>query len=109
MKSLLFTFLLLAALVLPAQTPTQPKRPRILSVAHIALFVHGIEKFRTYYRDLLGYEEVLFLNMADGNLPLTFVKINDRQYIELFLEKETNSDRLNYILIEVDDAEAMRA
>ena len=106
---LFFFAIVLAALVLPAQTPTPPKRPRILGVAHIALFVHDIEKSRAYYRDLLGYEEVFLLNMADGNLSLTFVKINDRQYIELFPEKEANSDRLNHISIEVDDAEAMRA
>jgi lactoylglutathione lyase len=102
------TLLLLASLsLLPAQTA--PKRPKILGVAHIALFVHDIEKSRQYYRDLLGYEEVFLLNMADGKLSLTFVKINDRQYIELFPEKEANTDRLNHISIEVDDAEAMRA
>lgn len=85
---LLLSALVLAALVLPAQTPSQPKRPRILGVAHIALFVHDIEKSRAYYRDLLGYEEVFLLNMADGKLSLTFVKINDRQYIELFPKRK---------------------
>ena len=44
-----------------------------------------------------------------GNLSHAFVKISDRQYLELFPEKEANSDRLNHILIEVDDAAAMRA
>ena len=47
--------------------------------------------------------------MADGKLSLTFVKINDRQYIELFPETQAETDRLNHISIEVDDAEAMRA
>jgi lactoylglutathione lyase len=105
MKTLLLFFTSLS--LLTAQTA--PKRPRILGVAHIALFVHDIEKSRQYYRDLLGYEEVFLLNMADGKLSLTFVKINDRQYIELFPEKEADTDRLNHISIEVDDAEAMRA
>jgi catechol 2,3-dioxygenase-like lactoylglutathione lyase family enzyme len=103
MKRLL-SALLLTALLAPAQP-----RPKILGVAHIALYVHDIEKSRQYYRDLLGYEEVFLLNMADGKLSLTFVKINDRQYIELFPEKEADTDRLNHISIEVDDAEAMRA
>jgi lactoylglutathione lyase len=96
--------LLLTALLAPAQ-----QRPKILGVAHIALYVHDIEKSRQYYRDLLGYEEVFLLNMADGKLSLTFVKINDRQYIELFPETKADTDRLNHISIEVDDAEAMRA
>jgi len=87
----------------------QPTRPRITGVAHIALYVHDIEKSRTYYRDLLGYREVFSLNNTDGSLSLTFFKINDRQYIELFPETAPTTDRLNHISIEVDDAEAMRA
>ena len=38
-----------------------------------------------------------------------FVKINDRQFIEVFPEKEAGTDRLNHIALEVEDAEAMRA
>ena len=100
---------LFSALLLPAQTPAQPKRPRITGVAHVALFVHDIEKSRAYYRGLLGYQEVFSLNNPNGSLSLTFVKINDRQYIELFPETAPDTDRLNHISIQVDDAEAMRA
>lgn len=85
------------------------ERPRITGVAHMALFVQDIEKSRAFYRDFLGYEEVFKLDNANGSLSLTFVKVNDRQYIELFPEKEAGTDRLNHISIEVDDAEAMRA
>ena len=46
--------------------------------------------------------------MPDGSLSLTFIKVNDRQYIELFPEREPDSDRLNHISVETDDAEAMR-
>lgn len=102
MKSL-FVAVLFSSLVLSAQP-----RPKILGVSHIALFVHDIEKSREYYRDLLGYKEVFQLDNPNGTLSLTFVKINDRQYIELFPEKEANTDRLNHISVEVDDAEAMR-
>ena len=45
------------------------------------------------------------LNDPDGSLSLTFVTINDRHYIELFPEKAPNTDRLNHISIEVEDAE----
>jgi catechol 2,3-dioxygenase-like lactoylglutathione lyase family enzyme len=48
------------------------------------------------------------LNNPDGKLSLTFIKINDRQYIELFPEREAGTDRLNHISIETDDAEQMR-
>jgi len=86
-----------------------PKRPRITGVAHIALFAKDVEKARAFYKDFLGYGEPFDLKNADGSLSLTFIKINDRQYIELFPEREAGSDRLNHISIEVDDAEAMRA
>jgi catechol 2,3-dioxygenase-like lactoylglutathione lyase family enzyme len=77
-------------------------------LAHVALWVHDIEKSRVFYRDVLGYREVFSLNNKDGSLSLTFVKINERQYIELFPEREVDTDRLNHISIEVEDAEAMR-
>ena len=108
MKTLLFASLF-AAMLLPAQQPQPPKRPRILGISHIALFVHDIEKSRAYYTDLLGFKEVFKLDKPDGSLSLTFVKINDRQVIELFPEIAPDTDRLNHISVEVDDAEAMRA
>ena len=88
-----------------AQTPS---RPHITGVSHIALFVHDIDKARGFYKDFLGFGEPFKLDNADGSLSLTFIKINDRQYVELFPEKEAGTDRLNHISIETDNAEAMR-
>ncbi len=86
----------------------EPVRPKIKGVAHIALFAHDYEKARAFYRDFLGFEEPYSLTNADGTPSLTFFKINERQYIELFPEKTADTDRLNHISIETDDAEAMR-
>jgi len=88
-----------------AQTPP---RPRITGVSHIALFVHDIEKSREFYKDFVGFGEPFKLDNPNGSLSLTFIKVNDRQYVELFPEKEANTDRLNHISIETDNAEAMR-
>ncbi|HYI97244.1 MAG TPA: VOC family protein [Bryobacteraceae bacterium] len=96
--------LVLAAFVFGQET----KRPKITGVAHVAYYVKDVDKSRTFYKDFLGYDEPFLLKNADGSLSLTFIKINDRQYIELFPEREPNSDRLNHISIETDDAEAMR-
>lgn len=87
----------------------EPKRPRITGVAHIAIFSADVEASRRFYTGLLGYEEAYKLTEPDGKLRLTFIKINDRQFIEMFPEKEPKSDRLNHIALEVDDIEAMRA
>jgi catechol 2,3-dioxygenase-like lactoylglutathione lyase family enzyme len=102
--------ILFAALgaMLYAAPPGAPQRPRIVGVAHIALSVHDIGKSRTFYKDFLGYGEPFKLDNPDGSLSLTFIKVNDRQYIELFPEKASNTDRLLHISIEVEDAEAMR-
>jgi len=85
-----------------------PSRPHILGVAHISLFAHDYEKSRAFYRDFLGYEEPFSLKNPDGSPSMTFFKVNDRQYIELSPEKEPNTDRLNHISIQTDNAEAMR-
>lgn len=84
------------------------RRPRITGLAHVALYVADVDKARVFYKDLLGYGEPFLLNNPDGKLSLTFIKINDRQYVELFPEREAGSDRLNHISIETDDAEQMR-
>src|SRR5215831_17982981 len=100
---------LFALLAVAPLLTAQPQRPRILGVAHIALAVHDIEKSRVFYKDFLGFGEPYKLDNPDGSLSLTFIKVNDRQYIELFPEKQPNTDRLLHISIEVEDAEAMRA
>jgi lactoylglutathione lyase len=103
----------LLALILfsaPAAWPQAgiPARPKITGVAHIALAVHDIEKARVFYKDFLSFGEPFKLDNPDGSLSLTFIKVNDRQYIELFPEKKPDTDRLLHISIEVEDAEAMR-
>jgi catechol 2,3-dioxygenase-like lactoylglutathione lyase family enzyme len=97
--------LLLSATIVGAQTPP---RPHILGVAHIAVFAHDYEKSRSFYGGFLGFEEPYSLKNKDGSASMTFFKINDHQYIELFPEREPNSDRLNHISLETDDIEALR-
>jgi lactoylglutathione lyase len=86
----------------------EPARPHLIGVSHIALFVHDLEKSRAFYKDFLGFDEPYFVTNKDGSLHLTWIKINDRQTIELFPEKQAG-DRLNHISFETDNAEAMRA
>jgi lactoylglutathione lyase len=100
-----FALVLAFAAALAAQ---QIQRPRITGIAHIALYVREVEQSRRFYKDFLGYAEPFSLNDAGGKLALTFFKINERQYVELFPEREPGSDRLHHIAIETDDAEAMR-
>jgi lactoylglutathione lyase len=97
--------ILAAASLLPAQ---EAARPHIPGVAHIALFAADFEKSRAFYRDFLGFEEPYSLSNPDGTPSMTFFKINERQYIELFPETAPKTDRLNHISFETDNAEGMR-
>src|SRR5258706_12518484 len=72
-------------------------RPKILGVAHIAIFAADYEKSRAFYHDFLGLEEPYSLSKPDGTPSMTFFKINERQYIWLFPEITPNSDRLSNI------------
>src|SRR5450631_4264387 len=101
----LLATLLAAAAFLSAQ---EVKRPRISGVAHIAIYAADYEKSRAFYRDFLGLEEPYSLAKPDGTPSMTFFKINERQYLELFPETAPGTDRLNHISIETDNAEAMR-
>src|SRR5438552_16999699 len=90
MQRLAIALLLLSASWLIAQ---DAPRPRILGVAHIAIFAADYEKSRAFYRDFLGFEEPYSLAKPDGTPSLTFFKINERQYIELFPEASAHTDR----------------
>lgn len=86
-----------------------PQRPPITGVAHIAIFAHDYEKSRAFYGAFLGFQEPYSLKNADGSPSMTFFKINERQYIELFPERKAGTDRLNHISLETTDIEALRA
>src|SRR6202158_6399706 len=90
-------FLSLSLFFAYACTGGQPTRPRILGVAHMALFVSDLSKARAFYRDFLGYEEPYVLKREDGSDRIAFIKINDDQYFELFAEHPRQDGRLNQL------------
>src|SRR5882672_5854395 len=98
----------LVATSITAMAADTPKRPPITGLSHIALYAHDLNKSRAFYKDFLGFDEPYSLTNQDGTLQLTWIKINDRQSIELFPEKEANSDRLYHVALETTDAVAMR-
>ncbi len=83
-------------------------RPPITGVAHIALYSHDIEKTREFYRGMLGLGEPYSLNNPGGGFAMTFFKVNERQYVEIFPEKQPGTDRLAHISVETPDIEGMR-
>jgi len=88
-------------------------RPAIVGVAHIGLKTNDIAAARKFYTGVLGLPEPFSLNKApeDGTgLLLTYFKVNDHQYIEMFPElTQPKMDRLSHISFETTDAEQLRA
>ena len=84
------------------------KRPRIVGLAQVSLLAQDLEKSQAFYKEFLGFEEAFALKGSDGALGSVWIKINDRQTIELLPGQDAATDRLNHVSLEVDDAEAMR-
>lgn len=101
-----FACLLAASASLPAQAPAG--RPKVLGIAHIAIYVKDVAKARQFYEDFLGFGEPFTLPTKDGGVRIAFVKINDHQYIEIFTEADRGEGQLNHISIYTDDADRMR-
>jgi catechol 2,3-dioxygenase-like lactoylglutathione lyase family enzyme len=100
--------LLLVCLATPCLAQPPVARPKILGVAHLAVFVSDLPKARAFYEDLLGFEESFTLPKPDGSVDIAFVKINDRQWIELFNRPSAGEGQLNHIAVYTDDADRMR-
>lgn len=106
-------FLLLSGLGMAlgaAPGPTDaPKRPRILGVSHMALFVSDLQKSRWFYEDFLGFAEPYDIKRDDGSVRIAFIKINEDQTIELFTDPPKQDGQLSHIAFFTDSAEGMRA
>src|SRR5579864_4507889 len=86
------------------------ERPRILGVAHMALYVKDLDKTRQFYEKFLGFGEPFTLPKKDGTgTRIVFIKVNDNQYIEIFNEKDRGEGQLNHISFYTDDADRMFA
>jgi len=96
-----------------ASSPAAPTRPKIVGVAHIGLRTDNLDAARKFYTGVLGFQEPFSLDKepAEGTgLLLTYFKVNDHQYIEMFPAlTDPKMDRLSHISFETSDAEQLRA
>lgn len=100
------TALLLGAGLLSAADSVE--RPKVLGVAHMAVYVKDLAKTRAFYHDFLGLAEAFHLPQKDGTGErILFFKVNDEQYFEIFNEKDRGEGQLNHISFYTDDADRM--
>jgi catechol 2,3-dioxygenase-like lactoylglutathione lyase family enzyme len=74
------TVALLSTLTIAAQKPTPS--PNLAGLAHVALRVHDLDASIAFY-EKLGFVKAFALS-KDGIVYEAFIKINDRQFIELY-------------------------
>ena len=94
------------ALTLVAQSPVD--RPPLLGIAHLAVFVSNPARARTFYQDLLGFEESFAVPATETSPARAFVKINDRQWIELIDAPTAGEGQLDHVALYTADAGRMR-
>ncbi|MFN8000839.1 MAG: VOC family protein [Acidobacteriota bacterium] len=107
MVQLLLALALCSGLTVSARQ--EPKRPLILGIAHIAFQVSDLSKAREHYGELLGYDEAFQIRNQDNSLALTYFKVNERQYLEIFPGLPPDKDdRLLHLAFETNDLEGLR-
>lgn len=108
-RDLLFFAAIACAAASNAQTAPAPLRPPIVGVAHIGLRTGDLEAARRFYGGQLGFAEPFTIDKPTGGLMLTYFKVNDHQYIEVFPElKSPEQDRLSHIAFETTDLQQLR-
>jgi catechol 2,3-dioxygenase-like lactoylglutathione lyase family enzyme len=78
------------------------------AVAHLAVFVSNSAASRAFYQDLLGFEESFAVPGTATSPPRGFVKINDRQWIELIDAPTAGEGQLDHVALYTADAEGRR-
>ena len=100
----------LAVLLAGAMSAQTVERPKVLGVAHIAVYVKDLAKARQFYEQFLGFGEPFTLpNKDKTGTRIVFAKVNDFQYFEIFNEKDRGEGQLNHISFYTDNADRMYA
>jgi catechol 2,3-dioxygenase-like lactoylglutathione lyase family enzyme len=92
----------------PAAVFGQVSPAHITGVAHMAYHVTNLKQARDYYEGFLGFQEAFTIRNADGSDRIVFLKINDRQFIELYVEPFQNYGFIHDAGFETNDAKGMR-
>jgi len=98
----LLSILMVASFFTPASMPAP-----LAGIAHVAFRVSDVAKSREFYQKL-GLEQSFAFN-DPGKPPVSYIKVNDRQFIELYQQKdETQPLGLMHVCYEASDIEALQ-
>ena len=86
--------------------PAPLQTPELAGIAHAAIRVADLDKSRAFY-EKLGFEEA-FAMSRDGKPTQSFIKVNDRQFIELYPQtKPTDTVGFMHVCFESAEIEAL--
>ncbi len=83
----------------------------IKSLAHVAIKVADLERSLRFYRDTLGFTEMMRINHEDGRLMLVYLRMTDDQFVEIFPEgrderaPDRNANAINHFCLQVESME----
>ena len=81
--------------------------PSLVGIAHVAFRVSDVAKSRAFYQKL-GFEQSFEFNDL-GNPPVSYIKVNDHQFIELYQRKDDSQPiGLMHLCYETNDIEALQ-
>lgn len=89
-------------------------KDNVIGITHCSFYCNDYEKMVAFYRDTLGLEQLFTLRHPDGNPWLTYLKVAERQFVELFNIRYVGDNRreafsFSHLAILVEDlAEAAR-
>jgi lactoylglutathione lyase len=82
----------------------------ISGIAHWALKVADLERSLHFYRDTLGFQEMMRINWPEtGKLLLVYLRVTDTQYLELFPNGQgdvapgEDVTSMHHVCLQVDD------
>jgi catechol 2,3-dioxygenase-like lactoylglutathione lyase family enzyme len=106
---LTLSFIVAAPLVAPALPyDPGPAPPPLAGIAHAAIRVTDLDASRAFYSKL-GFEEA-FTSDNDGVTTQSFIKINDRQFIELYPRAQpTDPVGFMHVCFESEDIVTLRS
>lgn len=85
----------------------------ITGIGHIALKVYDLDRSLAFYRDKLGFPEMLRIDRPEGGLWLVYLRITGEQFIEIFPGAENerspgwNGNAISHVCLTVDDLDAV--
>lgn len=107
MRFLRVCLLLIALFLVPALGIAQIPPPSTLAgIAHVAIRVSDLKRSRDFYLKL-GFEQA-FATSKDGTVTEAFFKVNDRQFIEMYLQQQPDQELgFMHLCFESTDLEAL--